>query len=250
MQPGKKCLNIYREQEFQNFTISGCISKKPYWPKYCGVCTDERCCIPYKSKTIEVEFMCPNGAVLTWKYMWINACFCNLSCRNPNDIFADLGPYYEHNEIMNWDWEELRAQIFHCIVWCAPLESVLAGGISNYKSIPQAKARIFHWFVCLNVELMHILNGYFCATFKFCVGVNKKHLVCTGFDFASAKPRSLVQESILKISTRDTHQEDFIPLIRNVLWLENVYFLTFCSRMSKEPKGLWKYCINRFVWIF
>ncbi|XP_059364000.1 CCN family member 4-like [Carassius carassius] len=47
--PGKKCLNIYREPEFQNFTISGCI-------KYCGVCSDERCCIPYKSKTIEVEF--------------------------------------------------------------------------------------------------------------------------------------------------------------------------------------------------
>ncbi|XP_017336568.1 cellular communication network factor 4b isoform X1 [Ictalurus punctatus] len=99
--PGKKCLNIYREREFQNFTISGCISKKPYWPKYCGVCSDERCCIPYKSKTIEVEFECPNGAVFTWKYMWINACFCNLSCRNPNDIFTDLVPYYEHNEIMN-----------------------------------------------------------------------------------------------------------------------------------------------------
>ncbi|KAF4088241.1 hypothetical protein AMELA_G00080270 [Ameiurus melas] len=99
--PGKKCLNIYREREFQNFTISGCISKKPYWPKYCGVCSDERCCIPYKSKTIEVEFECPNGAVFTWKYMWINACFCNLSCKNPNDIFTDLVPYYEHNEIMN-----------------------------------------------------------------------------------------------------------------------------------------------------
>lgn len=101
LQPGKKCLNIYREQEFQNFTISGCISKRPYWPKYCGVCSDERCCIPYKSKTIEVEFQCPNGAVFTWKYMWINACFCNLSCRNPNDIFAELAPYYEHSEIVN-----------------------------------------------------------------------------------------------------------------------------------------------------
>ncbi|XP_056617694.1 cellular communication network factor 4b isoform X1 [Triplophysa dalaica] len=99
--PGKKCLNIYREPEFRNFTISGCVSKKQYWPKYCGVCTDERCCIPYKSKTIEVEFVCPNGSILTWKYLWINACFCNLSCRNPNDIFADLEQYYEVNEIIN-----------------------------------------------------------------------------------------------------------------------------------------------------
>lgn len=135
IQPGKKCLNIYREREFQNFTISGCISKKPYWPKYCGVCSDERCCIPYKSKTIEVEFKCPNGAVLTWKYMWINACFCNLSCRNPNDIFADLEPYYEHNEIINWDWEKRWPQIFHFILQCAPLESVLPDRILDYKAI-------------------------------------------------------------------------------------------------------------------
>ncbi|CAB1321304.1 unnamed protein product, partial [Coregonus sp. 'balchen'] len=73
----KKCLNIYREEHSQNFTISGCTSKKPYRPKYCGVCmaTDDRCCIPYKSKTIEVEFKCPNGATLTWQVMWINACF-------------------------------------------------------------------------------------------------------------------------------------------------------------------------------
>lgn len=102
-QPGKKCLNIYREEQSQNFTISGCNSKKPYRPKYCGVCmaTDDRCCIPYKSKTIEVEFECPNGATLTWQVMWINACFCNLSCRNPNDIFSELEHYYEHNEVIN-----------------------------------------------------------------------------------------------------------------------------------------------------
>ncbi|XP_041941905.1 cellular communication network factor 4b [Alosa sapidissima] len=100
---GKKCLNIYREPHHQNLTLSGCVSTKAYWPKYCGVCiaTDDRCCIPYKSKTIEVDFRCPNGAVLSWKMMWINACFCNLSCRNPNDIFADLDQFYDHNEIMN-----------------------------------------------------------------------------------------------------------------------------------------------------
>ncbi|CAB1320495.1 unnamed protein product, partial [Coregonus sp. 'balchen'] len=68
--PGKKCLNIYREEQPKNFTISGCVSKQPYRPKYCGVCmaTDDRCCIPYKSKTIYVEFVCPNGAVFTWQW--------------------------------------------------------------------------------------------------------------------------------------------------------------------------------------
>lgn len=100
-QPGKKCLNIYREDQPFNLTISGCTSKKSYRPKYCGVCTDERCCIPYKSKTIDVEFLCPNGSTFSWKMMWVQACFCNLSCKNPNDIFADLESYYGNTEVMN-----------------------------------------------------------------------------------------------------------------------------------------------------
>uniref|UniRef100_A0A4W4EDK6 CTCK domain-containing protein n=1 Tax=Electrophorus electricus TaxID=8005 RepID=A0A4W4EDK6_ELEEL len=75
-------------QVFQNFTISGCVSKKPYRFRYCGVCSDECCCIPYKPKTIEVEFECNNKSVFTWK--WVNASFCNISCRNPSDIFIKV----------------------------------------------------------------------------------------------------------------------------------------------------------------
>ncbi|MGH0181160.1 UNVERIFIED_CONTAM: hypothetical protein FKN15_006383 [Acipenser sinensis] len=103
IKPEKKCLNVYREDEPKNFTISGCVSKKTYRPKYCGVCTDNRCCIPYKSKTVEVQFECPNGSMFSWPVMWINACFCNLSCKNPNDIFADLEHYYYYDlsEIVN-----------------------------------------------------------------------------------------------------------------------------------------------------
>ncbi|KAF7658928.1 hypothetical protein LDENG_00005780 [Lucifuga dentata] len=101
IKPGKKCLNIYREDQPTNFTISGCTSKKQYRPKYCGVCTDERCCIPYKSKTIDVEFECPNGMGFSWKMMWVQACFCNLSCKNPNDIFAELESYYGYPEVMD-----------------------------------------------------------------------------------------------------------------------------------------------------
>ena len=101
-QPGKKCLHIYREEP-ANYTLSGCISKRAYRPKYCGVCvsSDQRCCIPYKSKTIQVEFECPSGAVITWPLMWIQACFCNLSCRNPNDIFSDLENYYGYPGVAN-----------------------------------------------------------------------------------------------------------------------------------------------------
>ncbi|KAG8133960.1 hypothetical protein E2320_011703 [Naja naja] len=73
--------------------------KVSYRPKYCGLCLDDRCCSPYKSKTIEVNFRCPEGTDFSRKIMWINACFCNLSCKNPNDIFADLAHYHDYSEI-------------------------------------------------------------------------------------------------------------------------------------------------------
>lgn len=99
--PGKKCLAIYREPESKNFTISGCISRRAYRPKYCGVCTDDRCCTPYKSKTIKVHYDCPDGTSISWNVMWINACFCNLGCKKINDIFSELVSYHDYTEIMN-----------------------------------------------------------------------------------------------------------------------------------------------------
>nr|XP_023830968.1 WNT1-inducible-signaling pathway protein 1-like [Salvelinus alpinus] len=102
--PGKNCMNIYREEQPKNFTISGCVSKKSYRPKYCGCGCAWRGTIalhPYKSKTIDVEFMCPNGLCSPGRSCVDNACFCNLSCKNPNDIFAELENYYGYPEIVN-----------------------------------------------------------------------------------------------------------------------------------------------------
>ncbi|XP_039096148.1 CCN family member 4 [Hyaena hyaena] len=98
---GKKCLAVYQPEAPVNFTLAGCTSTRSYRPKYCGVCTDSRCCIPYKSKTIDVSFQCPDGPGFSRQVLWINACFCNLSCRNPNDIFADLESYPDFPEIAN-----------------------------------------------------------------------------------------------------------------------------------------------------
>ncbi|XP_037357459.1 CCN family member 4 isoform X2 [Talpa occidentalis] len=98
---GKKCLAVYQPAAPVNFTLAGCVSTRSYRPKYCGVCTDHRCCIPYKSKTIRVSFQCPDGPGFSRQVLWINACFCNLSCRNPNDIFADLESYPDFSEIAN-----------------------------------------------------------------------------------------------------------------------------------------------------
>lgn len=101
LKAGKKCLAVYQPEEATNFTLAGCVSIRTYRPKYCGVCTDNRCCIPYKSKTISVDFQCPEGPGFSRQVLWINACFCNLSCRNPNDIFADLESYPDFAEIAN-----------------------------------------------------------------------------------------------------------------------------------------------------
>ncbi|XP_010970971.1 WNT1-inducible-signaling pathway protein 1 isoform X2 [Camelus ferus] len=98
---GKKCLAVYQPEAPVNFTLAGCVSARSYRPKYCGVCTDSRCCIPYKSKTIDISFQCPDGPGFSRQALWINACFCNLSCTNPNDIFADLDSYPDFSEIAN-----------------------------------------------------------------------------------------------------------------------------------------------------
>ncbi|KAF6098851.1 cellular communication network factor 4 [Phyllostomus discolor] len=98
---GKKCLAVHQPEVPMNFTLAGCVSTRVYRPKYCGVCTDNRCCIPYKSKTISVSFQCPDGPGFSRQVLWINACFCNLTCRNPNDIFADLDFYPDFAEIAN-----------------------------------------------------------------------------------------------------------------------------------------------------
>ncbi|XP_014643431.1 PREDICTED: WNT1-inducible-signaling pathway protein 1 [Ceratotherium simum simum] len=96
---GKRCLAVYQTEVPENFTLAGCSSTRSYRPKYCGVCMDDRCCVPYKSKTIDVSFQCPDGPDFSRQVLWIHACFCNLSCSNPNDIFADLESYPDFPEI-------------------------------------------------------------------------------------------------------------------------------------------------------
>ncbi len=101
-QPGRNAWNIYREPEFQNFTISGCVSKKV------GIGPSTVESVPMSAAASHTSLRPSRWSLCVQmdqffpgQYMWINACFCNLSCRNPNDIFADLEQYYEVNEIVN-----------------------------------------------------------------------------------------------------------------------------------------------------
>ncbi|XP_047196419.1 WNT1-inducible-signaling pathway protein 2 [Hippoglossus stenolepis] len=66
----------------------GCYSTRAHFLRYCGQCTDSRCCTPYHTTTAEVTFSCPTGRLLRRAVMMIHSCVCHSSCpygpfRNP-----------------------------------------------------------------------------------------------------------------------------------------------------------------------
>nr|XP_019946005.1 PREDICTED: connective tissue growth factor-like [Paralichthys olivaceus] len=84
---GKKCVRTPKAQHGMHFELSGCSSTRLYKPKFCGVCTDNRCCTPHTTITAEVEFRCPEGDVFMKKMMFIKTCSCHHDCPHDNDIF-------------------------------------------------------------------------------------------------------------------------------------------------------------------
>ncbi|KAK1338030.1 hypothetical protein QTO34_001137 [Cnephaeus nilssonii] len=74
------------------FEFSGCTSVKTYRAKFCGVCTDGRCCTPHRTTTLPVEFKCPDGEVMKRSMMFIKTCACHYNCPGDNDIFEST--YY------------------------------------------------------------------------------------------------------------------------------------------------------------
>ncbi|KAA8586076.1 hypothetical protein FQN60_007645 [Etheostoma spectabile] len=84
---GKKCVRTPKAQHGMRFELSGCSSTRLYKPKFCGVCTDNRCCTPHTTITALVEFHCPDGEVFTKNMMFIKTCSCHHDCPQDNDIF-------------------------------------------------------------------------------------------------------------------------------------------------------------------
>ncbi|XP_065124212.1 CCN family member 2b isoform X1 [Paramisgurnus dabryanus] len=84
---GKKCVRTPKSQKGMRFELSGCQSVRVYKPKFCGVCTDGRCCTPQATITSEVEFRCPEGDTFRKKMMFIKTCSCHHDCPRENDIF-------------------------------------------------------------------------------------------------------------------------------------------------------------------
>ncbi|NXE19955.1 NOV protein, partial [Ardeotis kori] len=84
---GKKCIRTKKSLKAVRFEYKNCTSVQAYKPRYCGLCDDGRCCTPHNTKTIQVEFHCPQGKVLKKPMMLINTCVCHNNCPQSNNAF-------------------------------------------------------------------------------------------------------------------------------------------------------------------
>nr|XP_028598673.1 connective tissue growth factor-like [Podarcis muralis] len=84
---GKKCVRNPKPRRAIRFEFTGCTSTRSYRPKFCGSCTDGRCCTPHITSTAKVEFQCPEGDSFVRKMMVIRSCSCHHDCPADNDIF-------------------------------------------------------------------------------------------------------------------------------------------------------------------
>ncbi|XP_067329757.1 CCN family member 2-like [Anolis sagrei] len=87
---GRKCIRNAKPRQVMRFVFTGCTSVRSYRPKFCGHCTDRRCCTPLTTSTTEVEFKCPEGDSFVRKMMVIKSCSCHYDCPTENDIFLAI----------------------------------------------------------------------------------------------------------------------------------------------------------------
>ncbi|XP_006636134.3 CCN family member 3 [Lepisosteus oculatus] len=91
---GKRCLRTKRALKPTHFTFMNCTSTHAYRPRYCGGCSDGRCCTPHSARTIQVEFQCPRGEVLKKPMMFINSCVCHSHCPRDNALYHTADPTF------------------------------------------------------------------------------------------------------------------------------------------------------------
>uniref|UniRef100_A0A8C6USU7 Cellular communication network factor 5 n=1 Tax=Neogobius melanostomus TaxID=47308 RepID=A0A8C6USU7_9GOBI len=58
----------------------GCSSTKTFRLKYCGLCSDSRCCSPHSTSTAQVAFTCPAGRRFQRAVMVVHSCVCHHHC--------------------------------------------------------------------------------------------------------------------------------------------------------------------------
>uniref|UniRef100_A0ACB8EJP7 Uncharacterized protein n=1 Tax=Sphaerodactylus townsendi TaxID=933632 RepID=A0ACB8EJP7_9SAUR len=94
LKKGKKCLRTHKVQEPVRFSYAGCKSPRRYRPSFCGTCLDGRCCVPLRTRTLNVPFRCPDGSVFSKNVMMIHTCQCGSAhCQLLSE--AAMGPRYQ-----------------------------------------------------------------------------------------------------------------------------------------------------------
>uniref|UniRef100_A0A3Q3WH84 Cellular communication network factor 1, like 2 n=1 Tax=Mola mola TaxID=94237 RepID=A0A3Q3WH84_MOLML len=85
-QKGKKCSKAQKAPEPIHLSYGECMSVRLYRPNFCGVCTDGRCCLPRRTRTIPVTFVCPDGEHFQRSAMFIQSCKCSVDCGHLNEV--------------------------------------------------------------------------------------------------------------------------------------------------------------------
>ncbi|XP_077023656.1 CCN family member 3 [Tamandua tetradactyla] len=97
---GKKCLRTKKSLRAIHLQFQNCTSLHTYKPRFCGVCSDGRCCTPHNTKTIQVEFQCPPGQIIKKPVMVIGTCACHTNCPQNNEAFLqELEPTTSRGEM-------------------------------------------------------------------------------------------------------------------------------------------------------
>lgn len=81
----RRCESSYRSAVPLRLFHQGCYSTRVYRPRYCGVCTDGRCCSPYRTRTVIFPFRCWDGRQINQPVMIINSCVCHYNCPYSSD---------------------------------------------------------------------------------------------------------------------------------------------------------------------
>ncbi|CAB1456552.1 unnamed protein product [Pleuronectes platessa] len=90
---GSKCQRMVRSEQAVHLSYKNCTSVQVYKPRYCGSCTDGRCCTPHRTRTALVDFQCANGKIAKRPVMAILTCVCHNHCPRENAAWqqSELG---------------------------------------------------------------------------------------------------------------------------------------------------------------
>ncbi|XP_033960558.1 CCN family member 1-like [Pseudochaenichthys georgianus] len=76
----QKCNHIEKASRPVRLSHTGCRSLKKFQPRFCGFCSDGRCCRPDRTQTISVLFRCRNKEITSRMVTKIESCKCDLNC--------------------------------------------------------------------------------------------------------------------------------------------------------------------------